>query len=603
MKKVKKIFGRAGTGKTTALIAELQELLDSGVSPHNIGMVTHTRMGAQVFKERAINKFDLKGNDLPYFGTMHSLAWRRQGLKDKHIFGKSERDDFLRQYYPDMYNPPNNYSEENYYLRSSDKANLSGHPKIRGMETIDGLLSGCMINDYDFGLLYSMTGHELGYKNPYIIDDTRWSDKHEKYMLTWGLGYEYISKEEQIRFSENFREYLDENDLYSYAKSLETMYADKMTLPVEYLIFDEFQDFSKLQYSVYENWRDDPGVKMVVIAGDDAQTIFRFSSASATFMIETPCDKKVHLKLTYRHGQKILDNAQSMLDHMHVVEKIDVRPAYPNMKSEVIHYQGDEWLDHIDFTDPDESVLVLAASNQWVSQIKKKLDMLFPDTPFINIEDTRKVDRVFGMYNIIAALERGEEVPGVSSRDEKWSGVDSLFRGDPKRTLPQKMFYTTPQRTLSSIKPTPVLMTVLKRGVKSGVKKKEFDLRDTYTKSTFEKDFLKVPWVGRHLMNAIPDIAIFPQAPDVFPEYAIPTATKRIGTIHRSKGDEADTVLLFMGIFHPSLIHIDEYAVQDDVLRQFYVAKTRAKTKIIEVYDYVRYSNGEIAPSPLEVIS
>ena len=597
---IKKIFGRAGTGKTYTLTREIEALLNEGVSIRNIAMVTHTKIGVHVFKGRMINELGIDSNDLIHFGTMHSLSWRRQGLRSDDIFGKPQEQDFLETYYPDLIEVPDEYSPEEFYLDGTDKARLSGRSKIKAMIEVDGTLSGCMIKDFDFELMRQMTGRDLGYTSYYVRDASRWSEKHDKRVLDWGRQYDDISPDEQEEFSRNFREYLIRNDLFSHARNLEEMYATKSYIPAKYLFFDEFQDFSKLQFEIYLNWSSAPGVVKVTIAGDDCQTIFRFSSASANYMINTHADEVVKLDKTYRHGQAILDNGNALHPYMHVVEPVDVVPA-SDMPGEVICRYGEEWKQFVDFTDPDEAVLVLAATGEWVRQVKKDIHELFPDVVFVNLEDTRVVDRVFGMYNVISALERGEEVHGESGGwDDKWESVAGLFKHSIY--IHRDMFYKVPQRFLGMGDTQPTMMSVLK-GFKASLKRNEFPIREFYTKETFEKDFLKVPWVGRYLINSIPDIAIFPQAPDVFPAYAEPKVNKRIGTIHKAKGDEADTVLLFMAVPQPTLFNIHEPDVADDVLRQFYVGKTRPRTKLIEVYDYLKYSNGEIAPSPLEIIA
>jgi len=590
---IKKIFGRAGTGKTYALTREIEALLDEGASIRQIAMVTHTRGGVHVFKSRMINELKLDSNDLIHFGTMHSLSWRRQGLRSDDIFGKPQEQEFLETYYPDLIEVPEEYPQEEFYLDSTDKARLSGRSKIKAMIEVDGTLSGCMITDFDFDRMQQMTGRTLGYTSYYVKDASRWSEKHDKRVLDWGRQFEDIDPAEQKEFSKRFREYLVDNDLFSHARNLEEMHATGAYVPAKYLFFDEFQDFSQLQYAIFLNWASAPGVERVTLAGDDAQTIFRFSSASAQHMINTPADEVVKLARTFRHGQVILDNANALHKYMDVVEPVDVVPA-KDMPGEVIGCSGDEWKNVVDFTDPDESVLVLASTGEWVRQVKKDLRELFPDSVFVNLEDTRIVDRVFGMYNVIASLERGEEVQGEAQGwDDKWDNVSALFKHSTM--LPTKMFYKLPQATLDQGDVQPVMTGVL-RGVKKSIRDGTFALREFYTKATFEKDFLKVPWAGRYLVNAIPDIAIFPQAPDVFPAYAEPKVNKRIGTIHKAKGDEADTVLLFMAVSQPALFEIHNPDVADDVLRQFYVGKTRPRTKLIEVYDYLKYSNGEIAP-------
>ena len=60
---VHRITGRAGTGKTTYLLDEIEQLMGAQVHPKNIALVTLTNAGADVFRERAINKFNFRYND------------------------------------------------------------------------------------------------------------------------------------------------------------------------------------------------------------------------------------------------------------------------------------------------------------------------------------------------------------------------------------------------------------------------------------------------------------------------------------------------------------------------------------------------------------
>lgn len=584
-----KIFGRAGSGKTTFLLNELDKLLESGVHPRRIAMVTYTKIAAHVFKERAKNRFKLTERDVSSFGTMNSLAWRQCGLRATNMLNEKEKKDFIEMYYPEFLSSMGDYDEETYYLDSDDKDKLKQRSKIDAMMNIDEIMRNAAITDFDYGKLYIVTGNDLGYSRYDIIDSTRWSEKHNKFVLKWKRSFEYISRSEQATFSKRLQEYMEENDLFSYARSLELVIEQEAYHPAEFMFFDEFQDFSKLQYDVYMQWSETDHVDHVWLCGDDAQAIYRFSSASPEFLIKTRCTETIHLPKTYRHGKEILESAQPYLDRMSIVEKVDLEPA--DIDGKVITYHGDEWIDHFKCSNDDETVLVLTATKYWANQVRSILKRMFPDVYFCNLEDMRKVERVFGMYNTIADLERGEEV-------EKDRIVPFFKSSSP---LPTKMLWIDAQTALIGSSTTPKKTTVLK-SVKKSIRENRFDLRDYYTKESFERDFMKTKWDGKLLMSNIPDISVFPNAPDTFPNYAIPKVNKRIGTIHKAKGDEADTVLLFMGVSYPSYERIYEVAVRDDVLHQFYVGKTRARTKQIDVFDFVKYGNGVTAPAPLEII-
>lgn len=601
MTEIKKIFGRAGTGKTTALLNELDILLNKGIHPHNIAMVTHTKTGARVFRERAINNFDIDSEDLEYFGTMHSLSWKLQDLKGENIFDDEGIEAFIDMWY--LRSPYTDSMLDHYRITVDDRMRLKNTDRINAMIRIDNIFSGCGINDFDFLKMESLTGRGLEFKNYYPKDRVMSARHGGKWVIKWAHLYDIVSPSDQIKFSERFQQYLIDNDLYTHARNLEEMRISGLTMPCEYLLFDEFQDFSRQQYHIFENWINAPHVKYVVVSGDDAQCIYRFSSASPRFLLDLPCDVVVHLPVTHRHGRAILENAQEMIDHMHTVERFEIEPAEGLPDGEVIKVYGGDWMQVVDFSDPDEGVLVLASVKEWVYRVRYDLMKSFPGVPFVNLEDARKVERVFGCYNVIAALERGEEVPGENTTTgERWTDVKSLFSGGTKTSIPKKMLYRHPQMELSAIERRPEMTNVLRQGVKKDIREDKFNFREYYDKSSFEKDFLKVPWVGKYMVNAVPDIEIIENALDIFPDYLIPKAKKRIGTIHKAKGDEADTVILFMGVSYPAYRASTKPDVRDDILRQFYVGKTRPRTKLIEVYNYLKYPDGMYAPAPLEVV-
>jgi superfamily I DNA/RNA helicase len=69
------ILGPPGTGKTTKLLSLVEEYLEKGVPPDRIGYFAFTRRAAEEAVSRAMKKFNLNKLDLPYFRTLHSLAF------------------------------------------------------------------------------------------------------------------------------------------------------------------------------------------------------------------------------------------------------------------------------------------------------------------------------------------------------------------------------------------------------------------------------------------------------------------------------------------------------------------------------------------------
>src|SRR5262245_33196752 len=79
------ILGPPGTGKTTYLLEQMEHELDRGVPPDRIGFVSFTRRATQEAKDRAMAKFKLASNDLPWIRTLHSLCFRALGLNPSQV--------------------------------------------------------------------------------------------------------------------------------------------------------------------------------------------------------------------------------------------------------------------------------------------------------------------------------------------------------------------------------------------------------------------------------------------------------------------------------------------------------------------------------------
>ena len=81
-----RIFGPPGCGKTTTLLNLVDRALADGVPPHRIAFFAFTRKAASEAKERASERFGLDPRaDLPYFRTIHSLAFFLTGLKSEQL--------------------------------------------------------------------------------------------------------------------------------------------------------------------------------------------------------------------------------------------------------------------------------------------------------------------------------------------------------------------------------------------------------------------------------------------------------------------------------------------------------------------------------------
>ena len=81
------VLGPPGTGKTTTLLNLVDKYLKK-TDPNRIGYFAFTQKAAHEARDRAIDKFNLTEDDLPYFRTLHSLAFRRLGIQKQNVMQK-----------------------------------------------------------------------------------------------------------------------------------------------------------------------------------------------------------------------------------------------------------------------------------------------------------------------------------------------------------------------------------------------------------------------------------------------------------------------------------------------------------------------------------
>ena len=83
------ILGPPGTGKTTRLLSLVEQFLESGVRPERIGYFAFTRAAAHEAMNRAMARFSITDKDLPYFKTLHSLAYSQLGIGRSQIMNQN----------------------------------------------------------------------------------------------------------------------------------------------------------------------------------------------------------------------------------------------------------------------------------------------------------------------------------------------------------------------------------------------------------------------------------------------------------------------------------------------------------------------------------
>jgi len=247
------IFGAPGCGKTTYLLNLLENLFRR-YSPNEIAYVSFTKKGAYEGRDRFVKNFGYSEEELPYFRTIHSLAFRAL---------KMSRYDMISQ---------RNYRE------FSKAMNMN----FLGYYTED------LIHNDDMYLAY-------------------WSLRKNNLKMSKCMD-PYIEFSKSKMVGENYERYKKETGIKDFDDLLQIFISENRPLPVKVVIIDEAQDLTTLQWRFCEIAFKD--CKEMYVAGDDDQAIYEWSGADIDFFLNLKklSGTKVNiLDQSYRLRENILN--------------------------------------------------------------------------------------------------------------------------------------------------------------------------------------------------------------------------------------------------------------------------------------------------------
>ena len=260
------VLGPPGTGKTHTLLNKVDDYL-KGTDPDKVGYFAFTRKAANEAKERAMDKYNLSEDDLPYFRTLHSLAFKRLGINKENVMQRRHYEDLGQKI-----NLPldyNDYDEEEtgLFTTKSDYLRIINLAKLRNITV-----------DQQFNL--GEHNQDVEYDKLTII-----ANELERYKKEYGL--------------------IDFNDMI-----LDFVKSDKSP-KFDVVFIDEAQDLSRMQWDMVHHFNTQDSF----IAGDDDQAIFRWAGADVDRFI-TQTGKLLHLTQSMRIPRSVHDFAMKIIERV-----------------------------------------------------------------------------------------------------------------------------------------------------------------------------------------------------------------------------------------------------------------------------------------------
>ncbi len=277
------VIAGAGSGKTRTLVYRLAYLVEQGVDPGAILLLTFTRKAAQEMLSRAVHLLDRPLGQV-MGGTFHSVCYQ-----------------WLRQYGERL-----GYERGFTVMDRSDQADLLQMLKERlGFKQLSGPFPR---KETLAEILGAVVNKDLSLENLLVRDYPQFLEQGDR-LASLTAAY----REEKRR-----QGLLDYDDLLLEGRRLLTEHEDlrrRLSERFRYLMVDEYQDTNRLQAELVRLLAY--AHQNVMAVGDDSQSIYSFRGANfrniMDFPVLFPGARLIKLEENYRSTQPILDLANAII--------------------------------------------------------------------------------------------------------------------------------------------------------------------------------------------------------------------------------------------------------------------------------------------------
>jgi len=269
---IRKILGPPGTGKTTKLLHYVRTLVKFGVPLHRIGYFAFTKKAAGEAKGRMLDKHpELEDKDLPYFQTLHSLAFNLLGMKRSNVMQNEDYAAIGREVGIEVSVYSNGEDSTGFVDSNSEYFKLISAAKIKNISIEEEFNSNMYSEDLDFEIV-KILKLEL-------------DNRKEAFKL--------------VDFNDMIQKFIDR--------------ADDLCPTFDIVFIDEAQDLSPIQWKMYDELKKKS--KHIVLAGDDDQAIYGWAGADVERFQKEP-GREIVLPKSYRVPQSIQSIANKILDRI-----------------------------------------------------------------------------------------------------------------------------------------------------------------------------------------------------------------------------------------------------------------------------------------------
>src|SRR5436309_2455724 len=598
------VIAGAGSGKTRTLTYRVAYLLENGIDPRNILLLTFTNKAAREMLVRVTNLLPIDAAGL-WGGTFHSVGnriLRRHGTALGYSGGFSIMD-----------------REDQKDLIDTVVASAGIDPKEIRFPKGDVLaeIFSFVVNTEK--PLQELLAEKFPYFLP-LLDKIH--DVHERY-----------EKKKKATNSMDFDDLLQKTlSMFQQHERIAEFYRRKF----QFILVDEYQDTNKIQADLVDLLARDH--RNVMVVGDDAQSIYSWRGANFQNILEFPKrypDAEVFkIEMNYRSVPEILDvanaaiaaNVQQFRKHLSATrDSKALKPALValNNSAEQAQFVAQRILELRDENVELNEIAVLYRAHYHAVELQLELSrrgIPYQITNGIRFFEQAHIKDVTSFIRFVAnprdevAFNRMVKLlPGIGNRSAEnlWNAWDKSLNERGEVTSWGKLFLSM-NVTAKSKKAWEQLAHTLDEIAPGGQPNPPSEMIASVVEAIYD-DYAKVNFTNYELRREdLNQLAVFArQFKDVHevlaqlalisnvdaeaaPNQAADKEAVNLSTVHQAKGLEFHTVFVIWlteGMF-PSSRSLDTRDALEEERRLFYVAITRARDELYLTYPQMRLSGG-----------